>query len=99
MAERFLIKTDFAKEDSVEQIRSESQNKKWERNAKLLAEKEACVAARKKENLKLKSVAKANFMKYQKEYRKKEAELIRNRRVAKAHGNFFVEDEAKLIFC
>merc|ERR1712113_786747 len=39
------------------------------------------------------------FMKYQKEYKIKEQDLISNRRMAKAHGNFFVEPEAKLIFC
>merc|ERR1719316_1418494 len=80
-------------------MRSEQQNNKWERNSKLLAEKQAVVAARKKENKKLKSVAKANFMKYEKEYKIQEADLIRNRRMAKAHGNFYVEPEAKLIFC
>merc|ERR1719378_102867 len=36
---------------------------------------------------------------YEKEYRLADASLVRMRREAKATGNFFVEPEAKLIFC
>lgn len=36
---------------------------------------------------------------YEKEYRTTEKQLVRLRREAKATGNFFVEPEAKLIFC
>jgi large subunit ribosomal protein L7e len=37
-------------------------------------------------------------LKYAKEYRAQERDLIRRRREAKAHGNFFIEPEAKLAF-
>merc|ERR1719326_427058 len=38
-------------------------------------------------------------MKYDKEYKLTEERLVRFRRQAKAEGNFFIEPEAKLIFC
>merc|ERR1719463_924536 len=40
-----------------------------------------------------------NAQKYEKEYRLEQEQLIRLRRQAKEAGNFFVEPEAKLIYC
>merc|ERR1712212_416934 len=40
-----------------------------------------------------------NFNKYQKEYKNAERKLAHLRRECKKTGNFFVEPEAKLVFC
>merc|ERR1712159_729523 len=73
--------------------------KKVARNDKLLAEKTARLAELKKERADKRHQLKMNAPKYEREYALAERHLISMRRTAKKAGRFFVEPEAKLIFC
>lgn len=95
MADRFLIKPTFSVQG---QILSEGQQKKAARDAKLLKEKTEACAKIKAENKSLRKVAQKNFAKYDKEYKREEANLVNLRRKAHQKGNFFIEPEAKLVF-
>jgi len=54
--------------------------------------------ARQAKKLKTKRIIFHRAEKYIAEYKKQEKDLIRMKRIAKSHGNFFVEPEAKLAF-
>merc|ERR1712196_208816 len=73
--------------------------KKAARSAKLLKEKTTATKALKKATKEARHGMKMRAQHYEKEYRTTEKQLVRLRREAKATGNFFVEPEAKLIFC
>merc|ERR1719213_1004761 len=77
----------------------ENVQKKAIRNAKLLKEKTTATKALKKASKEARHGMKMRAQHYEKEYRLADASLVRMRREAKASGNFFVEPEAKLIFC
>jgi large subunit ribosomal protein L7e len=95
MAERYLIgETALPTEVAV----PESLKKKVERNAKLLSEKTAALAAIKKNNKEVRKGLLKRATKYDKEYKLHEKKLIALRRQAKATGNYFVEPEAKVMF-
>ena len=76
----------------------ENIQKKQARDAKLLAARAAQREAAKKERAEKRKVAAANAEKYAKEYAAEDQALIDSRRKAKAEGNFFVEDQAKIAF-
>merc|ERR1712078_959781 len=57
------------------------------------------IKAQKKATTEARHGMKMRAQHYEKEYRTTEKQLVRLRREAKATGNFFVEPEAKLIFC
>jgi len=96
MADRFLIK-----EHSLPEGMSvpESVAKKTKRNEELKAKKVSALAELTKKAQSRKHSLKMNAMKYEKEYKLEEKRLVTFRRQAKAEGNFFIEPEAKLIFC
>jgi len=94
MAERFLVGQTAAPQGVVV---PEPLKKKIERNAALLKEKTAALAARKKDLKVRRGALKMRASKYSKEYRSDEKRLIQLRRQAKATGNFFVEPEAKMM--
>lgn len=94
MAERFLVGETKAPQGVFV---PESLTKKISRNAALLKEKTAAVAAKKKEHKVRRHELKMRASKYSKEYKTDEARLIRMRRQAKETGNFFVEPEHKMM--
>jgi len=95
MAERFLVgETTLPQGVAV----PESLKKKVERNAKLLTEKTAAIAAIKKNGKEVRKGLVKRATKYEKEYATKAKQLIALRRSAKASGNYFVEPEAKTMF-
>lgn len=94
MAERFLIGETVAPTGVHV---PESLTKKIERNAALLKQKSAALAEIKKANKVKRHDLKMRAAKYEKEYRKDRAQLVAQRRLAKATGNFFVEPEAKMM--
>merc|ERR550537_981147 len=96
MAERFLI-NDFPATDGV--AVPENVAKKAARYAELLKEKQQATKAKKTATKEARHGMKMRAQHYEKEYRTTEGQLVRLRREAKATGNFFVEPEAKLIFC
>merc|ERR1712182_134510 len=73
--------------------------KKVARNEKLLKEKTARLAELKKDRAAKRHQLKMNAQQYEREYALAEKHLISMRRTAKQAGQFFVEPEAKLIFC
>ncbi|CAD7957574.1 unnamed protein product [Amoebophrya sp. A120] len=94
MAERFLIgETTAPKGVAV----PENLTKKVERNAALLKQKTAALAEMKKANKVKRHDMKMRASKYEKQYRTDKAQLIAQRRLAKATGNFFVEPEPKMM--
>jgi len=65
---------------------------------KIAAERAAADKARREANKKKRTVIFKRAEQYIKEYRSKERDEIRMKRMAKASGNFYVEGEAKLAF-
>jgi len=94
MAERFLVGETVAPQGVFV---PESLNKKIQRNAALLKEKTAAIAAKKKEHKVRRAALKLRASKYAKQYRDAEKTNIRLRRQAKQEGNYFVEPEAKMM--
>jgi large subunit ribosomal protein L7e len=94
MAERYLIGETVA---PAGQAVPESFKKKATRNAALLKDKTAALAAIKKANKVKRHDLKMRAMKYEKEYKNDEKLLVQMRRQAKASGNFFVEPEPKMM--
>lgn len=94
MAERFLVGQTEAPQGVFV---PESMKKKLARNAALLKEKTAAVAAAKKEQKVRRAALKMRASKYTKEYKNDELRTIRMRRQAKQTGNFYVEPEAKMM--
>jgi len=76
----------------------ENIQKKQARDAKLLAALKAKREADKKDRAEKRKAAAANAEKYAKEYAAEDQALIDAKRKAKAEGNFFVEDQAKIAF-
>ena len=76
----------------------ESILKKRVRNERLAAERDAAAAQALKESRTKRSIMFKNAEKYVKEYRLLENDAIRFRRQAKAHGNYYREPEAKVVF-
>ena len=76
----------------------ESILKKRVRNERLAAERDAAAAQALKESRTKRSIMFKNAEKYVKEYRQIENDAIRFRRQAKAHGNYYREPEAKVVF-
>lgn len=74
----------------------ESLRKKFARDKKVAADAIIAKAAAKKANKKKRQQIFKNAEKYEREYRQIARDLIQKRRVAKAHGNFFLEPEGKL---
>lgn len=72
--------------------------KKRKATEKIAAERAAADKARREANKKKRVVIFKRAEQYIKEYRSKERDEIRMRRMAKASGNFFVEAEPKLVF-
>lgn len=66
--------------------------------AQIQAERAAKKAAAKKANAETRRTILKRAEKYAAEYRRTERALIRNRRIAKNSGNFYVEPEPKLAF-
>jgi large subunit ribosomal protein L7e len=97
MAERYAIAKNLTPEGSA--AVPELVQKKVARNESLSKEKAEALAAAKKSRQARRHGLKMNAMKFEKEYRLAERHLVNMRREAKAAGKFFVEPEAKLIFC
>lgn len=95
MAERYLIKEDKVAEGATV---PESIKKKIERDEKLAAEKATALKEKSKLRAEQRNALKKRTIKYEKEYKNKEASLIKMRRQAKENGSFFVEPEEKLLF-
>lgn len=76
----------------------ENIQKKQARDAKLLAALKQKRENAKKERAEKRKAAAANAEKYAKEYAAEDKALIDAKRKAKAEGNFFVEDQAKIAF-
>jgi large subunit ribosomal protein L7e len=74
----------------------ESFKKKAARDDKLMKSRKANMEQAKKDRVAARKVALANAEKYFKEYQAADAKLIKDKRDAKAAGNFFVEGEAKV---
>jgi large subunit ribosomal protein L7e len=74
----------------------ESFKKKAARDDKLLKTRKANMEKAKKDRAAARKVALANAEKYFKEYQAADLKLIKDKRDAKAAGNFFVEGEAKV---
>jgi len=70
--------------------------KRRKRDDKLAEERAAAKIVARKNNKKKRQQMFKSAEKYVQEYRKIERDLVRHRRVAKAHGNFFLEPEGKL---
>jgi len=94
MAERYLVGETVAPTGVVV---PESLKKKVARNSGLLAKKKEALASIKKANRVKRHDIKLRAMKYEKEYRNTEKNLVRMRRQAKATGNFLVEPEARMM--
>merc|ERR1712205_36043 len=77
----------------------ENVKKKAARNDELAAAKKERLAEMKKARAETRHALKMNAQKYEREYQLAEKHLISMRRTAKQAGRFFVEPEAKLIFC
>lgn len=75
----------------------ESLKKKLSRNSALLTAKTAALAEIKKQNRVKRHDLKIRAMKYERDYKVAERQLVAMRRQAKASGNFFVEPEAKMM--
>ena len=95
MADRYLIQKHVLPEGAAV---PESVKRKSATVAKLAAEKQEATAAAIKTHRVKRHELKMRTNRYLKEYRSELKQLAFLRRQAKAHGNFFVEPEAKLIF-
>uniref|UniRef100_A0A7S1CSD0 Large ribosomal subunit protein uL30 N-terminal eukaryotes domain-containing protein n=1 Tax=Oxyrrhis marina TaxID=2969 RepID=A0A7S1CSD0_OXYMA len=96
MADRYLIGGEI--EIPAQAPVPEGLKKKLDRNKKLLAEKEAAVAAKAKEKRAQRFALKMRTNAYEKEYKAAETKLIELRRQARREGSFFMEPDAKLMF-
>mmetsp|Transcript_56883 Transcript_56883/g.124791 ORF Transcript_56883/g.124791 Transcript_56883/m.124791 type:complete len:256 (-) Transcript_56883:77-844(-) len=96
MADRYLVRPDI--EIPAQAPVPEGLKKKLDRNKKLLAEKEAAVAAKAKEKRAQRFALKMRTNAYEKEYKAAETKLIELRRQARREGSFFMEPDAKLMF-
>ena len=96
MAERFAISKNLTAEGVAV---PELVKKKVARNDKLIKEKKAAIEKRRAERKATREALKARTVKYAEEYEGESKQLIAMRRQAKMEGKFFVEPEAKLIFC
>ena len=76
----------------------ESILKKRKRDEKLAEDRKKVQAIKKKAATKHRREIFKRAEKYVREYRQKERNLIREKRIAKNAGNFFVEPEAKVVF-
>ena len=76
----------------------ENIQKKQARDAKLLANRKAARDAAKKERAAQRQAAAANAEKYAKEYAAADKAVIESKRAAKAAGNFYVDQHAKIAF-
>ena len=94
MADRYNIQ----KFEQVSATVPESVKRKGAAVAKLAEAKKTAIAASIKERRTQRHSLKMRTLRYLKEYRSQEKQLGFLRRQAKAHGNYFVEPEAKLIF-
>jgi len=95
MAERYLVKEDKVAEGVTV---PESIKAKLERDTKLAEEKAGALKEKKKQVAEQRVALKKRTIRYEKEYKFKEASLIKMRRQAKVNGSFFVEPEEKLLF-
>jgi large subunit ribosomal protein L7e len=95
MAERYIVSKNLVAEGAAvpEQIKL-----KYDRNAKLMEEKQKATADKNKERAEQRRGLKMRTNKYNKQYAAHERNLVALRRKAKLSGNFFVEPEAKLLF-
>ncbi|KAI9011524.1 ribosomal protein L30, ferredoxin-like fold domain-containing protein [Gaertneriomyces semiglobifer] len=84
--------------DVAKQFVPESVLKKRKAVEKVAAERAAAAVERKKANKAKRKVIFKRAEQYVKEYRAKEADEVRLRRQAKAHGNFYVPADAPLAF-
>merc|ERR1719473_1537858 len=71
---------------------------KFDRNTRLLEEKQKASAEKTKDRSDQRHALKMRTLKYNKQYANHEKNLVSLRRQAKESGNFFVEPEAKLLF-
>jgi len=94
MADRFLVGETAAPQGVFV---PESLNRKIQRNAALLKEKTAAIAAKQKGGKVRRAALKMRASKYSREYKKDDQTLVNMRRQAKATGNFYVEPEAKMM--
>jgi large subunit ribosomal protein L7e len=96
MAERYQILSKLTAEgvDAPELVK-----KKVARNEKLVSEKKAKIQELRTARKARRATLKESTEKYEQEYADAEKHLITMRRQAKSLGQFFVEPEAKLIFC
>jgi len=95
MAERYLIKEDKIAEGATV---PECIKAKMERDGKLAEERDTALKEKKKQRIEQRLALKKRTIKYEKEYKNKEASLVKMRRQAKVNGSFFVEPEEKLLF-
>jgi len=96
MAERYKIEQDAGIPEGV--AIPESTKKKLVRNAELAEKKKAAVMASTQLRKEQRHSLKMRTLKFEKEYRMMQSNLVAMRREAKASGNFFVEPEPKLLF-
>jgi len=75
----------------------EGLTKKVQRNAALLVKKQAALKEAKAQNKVIRRDLKKRASQYEKEYRNTTANLVRERRLAKATGNYFIEPEARMM--
>jgi len=94
MAERYLT-GEVAAPQGV--FVPENLTKKVTRNAGLLAKKVEAMKQIKAQNKVIRRDLKKRASQYEKEYRTAEAQLVRERRMAKATGNYYVEPEARMM--
>jgi large subunit ribosomal protein L7e len=95
MADRYLVQKHVIPEGALvpESVKRKSAAQATLAEAKAAAIKAAIVVRRSQRH-----ALKMRTLRYNKEYKSSEKQLAVLRRQAKAHGNFFVEPEAKLIF-
>jgi len=96
MAERYAISKNLTAEGVAV---PELVQKKVARNDKLTKEKKDKIAKLRTARKARRAQLKANTEKFEQEYADAEKHLVSMRRQAKSLGQFFVEPEAKLIFC
>merc|ERR1719218_483002 len=97
MAERYAISKNLTAEGGA--AVPELIQKKVARNDKLIKEKKAAIEKLRTERKARRSALKERTEKYEKEYAEETKHLVAMRRQAKMENKFFVEPEAKLIFC
>jgi large subunit ribosomal protein L7e len=96
MAERYKITQDAGIPEGV--AIPENTKKKLVRNAELADKKKDAVTAATALRKEQRHSLKMRTLKFEKEYKMAQGQLVAQRREAKAAGNFFVEPEPKLLF-